>query len=332
MNKIFQLGHLAWICPLGLAIGASGLLAQSSPEVEARRQLVEAVSETLDARITLSGTVEDETGRPLTGVTARVEIVRFDSTSSTLSREESREEIINGFFRFTCEKCLEIRVSFGRAGHHRQTVFAGYTEGGGPDSSAPSPVVEKVRQRVVLRQLGAIPRLDRFEGRLIVEEGGEEHILPVGAKASGGPAPLRVLPRDSSSGEALPFVRLSVSRSGETVVTRELVGKATLAPEAPRLEFGPAAAVLPYRPAAQDRKEIRYEMREAPADGYGPSLELDPNGAETLYFYCKVGELYGRGSATPAFIEELGGGRKRVVAHVEIELNPDGSRNLETLE
>lgn len=332
MKKISQLGPLAWIAPLGLTLAASGLFAQSSPEVEARRRLVEATRESLDARITLSGTVEDEAGRPLSAVMTQVEITRFDAESPTLSRQESREEVVNGFFRFTCESCLEIRVSFWRAGHHRQTVFAGYSEGAGQNPGATAPVVEKLRQRVVLRQLGVIPRLDHFEGRLIVEEDGEEHVLPVGAKASGRPTLLRVQPKDLASGEPLPFVRLSVGRSGEAVLTRELVGKTALAPTSPRLDFGPEAAVLLHRPVARNLKEIRYEMREAPVDGYGPSLALDPDGAETLYFYCKVGELYGRGSATPAFVEELGGGRKRVVAHVEIELNPDGSRNLETLE
>ncbi len=50
-----------------------------------------------------------------------------------------------------------------------------------------------------------------------------------------------------------------------------------------------------------------------------------------IYFSCKIGELYGRGTATPAVVEEVTGGR-RLVSFVEISLNPDGSRNLETLE
>lgn len=303
-------------------------LAQTAAEMEEAARLEQAMRASFDARITLSGTVEDEMGRPLNAVKTRVEVFRFDPSSSSLSSMESKTEIVDGFFLFTCERCMEIRADFLRTGFHVGSLSAGVgTEGAGQP-----PVVEKMRQRVVLRPMGTIPRLHRFEGRLIVEEGGEEHILPVGAKASGGPALYRILPKDSSSGEPLPFIRLSVGRSGGSVLTRALSDKSVLVPEAPRLEFGSTGAVLPYRPGARDLNTIRYEMREAPSDGYGPSLELDPNGAETIYFYCKVGELYGRGSATPALIEELGGGRKRVVAHVEIELNPDGSRNLETLE
>lgn len=333
MNKPVHFGHPALACLLWLGVGVSALSAQNTPPAEARQRFEAAARRTLDARITLSGTVEDETGRPLTGVMATVEIVRFDPEAATLSRQESREEVVNHFFRFDCEACLEIRASFLQPGHHRQSLSAGYTaDPARPEGVEPTPVIEKLRQRVVLRQLGQIPRLDRFEGRLIVEEGGEEHVLPVGEKASGGPSPLTVLPKDSRSGEPLPFVRLVVGRAGETVLTRELVGKTALAPEAPRLDFGSAAGVVLYRPGVRDLKAIRYEMREAPEAGYGRSLELDPNGAEVVYFFCKVGEFYGRGSVTPALVEDLGGGRKRVVAHVQIEFNPDGSRNLETLE
>ncbi len=72
-------------------------------------------------------------------------------------------------------------------------------------------------------------------------------------------------------------------------------------------------------------------MREAPESGYGGELDLSAAGGEVVYFFCKIGELYGRGTASPAGLEETSKGR-RVVAFVEIALNPDGSRNLETLE
>ncbi len=312
---------------IGAFLIASQVHAQTAAEAASIARLEQATHEVLDAQITFSGEVVDDSGQPLQGVDARVEIVRFDETSPTLTRSESQEAIVDGFFRFSCNACVEIRVGFSRQGYHQRTVFADYSE-----AKLKNAVVEKVWQKVLLHRVGAPQRLARFEGRLVVEEGGSEQVLPVGEKASGRPAFLSVLPKDSRSGSPLPFVRLEVGQEGAAIATKSLPGKAAVqAALSPRVDFGPGGAVQAYQPRARNIKEIRYEMREAPEAGYQDKLELDPESSQVVYFYCKIGELYGRGSATPAMVEQTNEG-KRVVAHIEIELNPDGSRNLETLE
>jgi len=269
--------------------------------------------------------VKDEAGRLLQDVEARVEIVRFDPEAPNMARSESQAARVDGFFRFACAACLELRVGFSRPGHHRQTLSANWSETAGR-----AAVVEKLHQQVILPAAGPLPRLERFAGRLVVAESGEEEVLPLSMGSSGRPAPLSALPK-AGGAPGLPFVRLEVARGGGAIATRALPGKAAVAaPEAPRLDFGPDGGVVPA-PRAGDLRAQNLAMREAPAEGYRRYLELDPDSAEVIYFYCKVGGLYGRGSATPAMVEETSRG-KRVVAHVDILLNPDGSRRLEALE
>jgi hypothetical protein len=73
-------------------------------------------------------------------------------------------------------------------------------------------------------------------------------------------------------------------------------------------------------------------MREAPADGYKPefAIDLTPErirSNEFLYFYFRVGGKYGRGSVGGIqFAKDHG----KVSVWLSLDVQPDGSRNLDT--
>lgn len=282
----------------------------------------------LDARLRLAGEVVDAAGRPLTGVEAEVTIARFDPAAPQLASEEKRTEVIDGYFQFACEPCLAIEVSFYRAGYHWQKA-AVYVE----KAAERAQPVERKNLQVVMREVGALPQLRWLRGDLVLGEAGVEEALPVAPEAQGRTAPLAaVAAKSGGTGGSLPAIRLQAGReAGGKIATRAVEGKTAPAPAAPLLDFSGVGGVQRYRPLAREQHQVVYEMREAPADGYGPTLPVEPGSAEVIYFYCKIGELYGRGKAKPATVEEVKGGHQ-VVAYVEIALNPDGSRNLETLE
>jgi hypothetical protein len=72
-------------------------------------------------------------------------------------------------------------------------------------------------------------------------------------------------------------------------------------------------------------------MRTAPAEGYTSSLVLDTaDRSGTYFFYCRIGDRYGKGSVAVPSFGHADDGRKVVMAHIEIRLNLDGSRNVET--
>ncbi len=324
----------------GGAGGAGGAPAQTPAELAADAAVAAAARRDLDARITLSGEVKDDGGRLLQDVEVRIYTVVFDPGAPGASRTESRKERVDGYFRFTCEPCAELRATFFAPGHHSAELGADYSEKSGAEA-----LVEKLHRQVLLRRAGALPQLERFAGRLVVAEGEEEQVLPLAVPASGGPAPLSALPaaalpKSAGGVPGLPMVRLEVARraggsstqgsSTQEIATHEIAGKAAVvAPDRPRLDFGEGGVVR--APAERDFRAQSLAMREAPAEGYSRFLELEAGSGEIVYFYCRVGGLYGRGSVTPAVVEETRGGR-RVVAHVEIRLNPDGSRNLEAIE
>jgi len=72
--------------------------------------------------------------------------------------------------------------------------------------------------------------------------------------------------------------------------------------------------------------------KRAPETGYEGEIAFDrlPNDREQFYFYCRIGGLYGKGSTgirSRGFpnLDEVQGG-------VTLVLNPDGSRNVTTVE
>lgn len=311
------------LAPLSL-LGAGGAAAQETPQLLQKGALVAAAHQKLDAHVILSGEVTDAAGRPLLGVKARVDRVRFDAGAAELARTEREELELDGSFRFECEACIEVRAQFSKAGYHQNEVSAGYRIEG-------DRLVEKLGQRVVLAEVGALARLERIDGLLKVAEEGSEEALLVDREAGGQAAPLELLPKAGPDGAPLEVIRLVVPREGARLKTREVERKALVPAESPRLDFGPDGGAIVYVPLSRNPHERGHEMREAPESGYQRFLELDPEGGAMVHFFCKIGELYGRGIAGPAAVEETSRGR-RVVAPVTLFLNPDGSRNLETLE
>ncbi|WP_439136066.1 hypothetical protein, partial [Pseudomaricurvus sp.] len=89
--------------------------------------------------------------------------------------------------------------------------------------------------------------------------------------------------------------------------------------------------VVPYEPHATVQREIHREMILAPVDGYQPQLVLDPTLRGSTWFYVRIGARYGRGRAFTPSLESTENGQRLVVTF-QLFLNPNGSRNLETVE
>jgi len=83
----------------------------------------------------------------------------------------------------------------------------------------------------------------------------------------------------------------------------------------------------------EDRKAFIYDrfnrgMRQAPETGYEPTLAIYPDRQIPVYFFIKAGNRYGKGVLHNVRVAEDG---SRVDCEVKLYIQPDGSRNLETL-
>jgi hypothetical protein len=98
------------------------------------------------------------------------------------------------------------------------------------------------------------------------------------------------------------------------------------------LDFADAdGGVVFHEFADGNPRRIYRAMRTAPADGYEPSFVLDTaNRNGTYFFYCRIGDRYGKGLVVVPSFGHADDGTEVVMAHIEIRLNFDGSRNVET--
>ena len=103
-------------------------------------------------------------------------------------------------------------------------------------------------------------------------------------------------------------------------------------PLSPTVDFTPAdGGVVLHRFTNENRRDVFRSMRTAPADGYRDSLVLDreERNGQSYYFFFRTGDRYGKGTVgAPSFGHSDGLDVVRV--HIELRLNPDGSRNVET--
>jgi hypothetical protein len=112
----------------------------------------------------------------------------------------------------------------------------------------------------------------------------------------------------------------------------DVPGARVRVPESAVLDFSPAnGGVVLHRFAQGNSQEIYRAMRTAPADGYQSSLLLDTaDRFGTYYFFCRVGDRYGKGLVAVPSFGHADDGREVVEVYMEIRLNLDGSRNVET--
>jgi hypothetical protein len=87
---------------------------------------------------------------------------------------------------------------------------------------------------------------------------------------------------------------------------------------------------IPATPTASQFRKKFDELGEAPVSGYRRQLEVRPSETDGVFFYCKIGDYYGKGYLVrPTFEWIRGNGIVRT--DLEIYLNPTtGSRNLKS--
>lgn len=324
--------------------------APSTAEVEAFGKAVDEIEHHFNGTLVAGGSVLDEQGRPLDSVSLEVAVARFDPTAESLQRVEKSRQVVTGAFRISCQRCSDLRLRFDKEGYHGEMVTVSTRERSDPLSEA-RPAKQLGTLQVVLRPVVAPVRLETFRGRITAApDSALTKVLPVPSSAyvdastgdslgrsSGRPSgsssglgravPLKSL-REKASGDLPDFVRLSAELEGGALKTRRPWPSARPLAVAPALELAGDGGFRLYEPSSKRVAEIWREMDEAPADGYSPRLELDPERDRPLYFYIRIGGRYGKGRVTPTSVDR-GSNGQRVSAFVELRLNAEGGRGLE---
>jgi hypothetical protein len=295
-----------------------------------------------NAAMTLEGEVKDQDGNALEQVHLGLRTSRFDLMSESFtSKDESVLELGDGRFHVSCRTCSGMTLHFSKDGYYSETMNFHVEKGemqDGRRSGEEAQNLVRTDVEIVLRSDENEATLVRYESTLSSAADGPLRVAPLRRDLGSRGVLLEHLSKPPSrAAQYLPgYVRLRAALDDEgTLAARPL-------PDVPgaRMRF-PASAVLDfaeadggiifYQFADGDPKKTYRSMRTAPSDGYEPSLALDTaNRDGTSYFYCRIGNLYGKGRVAVPSFGHTDAGQEVVMAYMEIRLNLDGTRNVET--
>lgn len=292
----------------------------------------------VNGSLRMSGVVvEAESGAPAAGAQMRIRRSRFSLLAEDFSDVDTTTEVLgdDGAFEVRCWSCAVIRIDFVKEGFHRAFETAAVDpEDRGQDRRSVDDLVVK------LLPLGEAVALVRTSGQVTVPAQADDEtssaaasiVLPVGANAARA-LPLAMLEAGGGNDDATPaaYVRLVVERDGNgRVAMAKPPGRAWEQPVAAHLDFSAGGGgAIAFTPADRHVHRVALEMREAPADGYRPTLLLDPGAGESRHFYFRAGGHYGRGSVDPATYARRTTG-DRIEVTVRLWVNPEpGNRSLE---
>lgn len=307
-------------------------LMQSGRTEEAMRLYEEMMRESFSGKIQVSGRIVDDKGKPLDDVIMEITRLEYDDLQSTDLKEIKKTRTVNGRFDYACDNCSGVRLQFAKDGYYRDTLeFVTY----GDDT--PNREVINKNLIVKLAKMGQRVVLHRYSGMLKVTKNSSD-ILPFSFGQTTRAEPLERLDvaskRYRHEGE-VRYLELKVRRdaNGE-IVLQEIAWPGTRSkierPVDAMLDFTAAdGGVIGYEPVSHFVRKIGLEMRRAPETGYQATLALDPETDNDQYFYCRIGDHYGRGRITPVMINSNSQGRY-ASANIAIRLNPTpGDTNLE---
>ncbi len=300
--------------------------------------------------IKLTGQVVDAQGAALGDVHVSVRKSSFTlSNSSFKSSDESRIELEDGNFEISCRTCTGIRLHFSKSGYYSETLDFGVKRESVPsDTEAASTAahdrygtnVESLEQRdlrIVMRSTENQAQLDSYSGYLETSATGPLRVVPLRRDLGSSGVEIDQLHKPPSKSAKMlgGHVQLLVTITEDgRLAARPMLdvpGAQFRKPAATALDFSKAnGGVLLYEFSDESPPTVYRAMATAPNDGYQLSLYVDSDDRSgDYYFYCRVGQWYGKGRiAKPSF--QTSDGRQVVGTYVEMRINPDGSRNLET--
>lgn len=295
-----------------------------------------------NAGIELSGRVEDQDGKPLEQVRLHVRESRFSLASeSFLASDESVLELEDGRFRVDCGRCSGVRLHFAKDGYYSETFdfhVEKAEEGTGRLAGDNAQDLVRTDLVIVLRSDRNKAELVRYQASLTSAPDGPVRVAPLRRDLGSAGVLLEHLSNPpSKKAQILPgYVRLLPTLDDAGALAAQplpdVPGARMRLPAPAVLDFSHAdgGAVL-HRFIGGDPARIYREMRTAPAEGYQTTLDLDTAKRDGIYFFfCRFGDRYGKGLVAVPSFGHAEDGREVVVAYVELRINLDGSRNVET--
>ena len=310
------------------------------------------------ARYILEGTVVDQDGNRLDGV--QLSINKAKTRGPDRWAEEKTEQTINGAFALDLNGYTAIYLYFNKDGYYQEMLSYGYDGGETTaedivlrDRPARRNLVEKRDIRVVMEKMGDVTKLMAQNFRLSYRFKDDVHLGHVvdfdrdkwQRRFEGRGHLNALLAKNLLDDKHMPQNRMYVVSEIDNTGRILSVDKARpewhrphFLPERMRLSISdPEGGFLLYE--QQKGERAFWTMEQAPESGYQQELIIDADllnkrspmattGADYgVYFYFKIDNRFGKGRIDRTEITEEG---KELLVHMILQLQMDGSRNLDT--
>ena len=290
--------------------------------------------------LVVSGSIKDQSNRNLSNV--RVYVTEIVLADREYNRRRS-EVVRDGNFKITCDNCSAMTLSFDKEGYYSTKAEALYFKkkiGGGPlpellvvNQDGTIPVVEQTNMKVILKQLTHDKPAKLVFSQVAIDSGPDwkDHVALVDGESGrvSSNIPLPVVQAKSSSGENPLYIQLepALDSSGQLVA---VAAKPRPVPAPAILDFSRAnGGIIIYQPSTNVQHMAFREMKTAPKGGYKSRIRVKSNRDGSIYFYCLINGMYGKGSMSGLRFDHGSRNRKGVALGMNLYINPDGTRNLE---
>jgi hypothetical protein len=293
-------------------------------------------------RFIISGSVMDEAGQALNGVTIVARKTRSGGPFQEVWSEEERH-VVDGNFQFDYRGCLTVTLTFTREGYYPSVLLLNYQEplvdddqllGGSP---IPTPLIEKNDLRVVLEKRGNVTQLREYAEVLEYRPTGQGVVMDLD-QSNAKRRSLRAVVNTHDAAQ-LPtntvYVIAERDEQGRIAVVRKRRPNSSVVDVLPRrltLRLtGPDAGFI--RVQAEPGRRLSSQTKIAPEAGYQAELTIlsddfvQAGSSGGAVYYFKANGKFGKGSTGWV---KVNADQTLVQLRVRFLVQPDGSRNLET--
>lgn len=315
----------------------------SDNSARSRRQGVDEGMFTFDLEYNISGVVQDSVGNPLRGVTMTV---IMESTNPNMETKRTKiTQKVDGEFSYSCQKCAITKLRFTAPGYEWKTEWIRLTKQEeklvwqsyadklvGNKTQAKATPITRDNLVVVLEKESASPRYNVIRSQVSLTKEGPMRILV------GSPPDLRMnvyhtinktsSSRNDQSSTAIILPALSTLTSRKLLKAEDSYQLSQLSHPFHIELIDAEGGFVSVKPTESDFRAKMRNMREAPKHGYKKKISVNMNASygDSAFFYCKIGEFYGKGYITSPNIEKMGD--FELVSNIYIEMNTEGGRNL----
>jgi hypothetical protein len=315
---------------LGIIVWA---LRAAEMDKETDQKVRQALREIFIKDIDIKGIVMDEQGRLLTAVKVNKTIFNKNGKIPTT-------EVINESFHVKEEDCMGIDLYFLKDGYYPQQVKLGTLTPTGVAATG-KKIIHYPDYKVVMKEVGPATYLGKFSEYLQFNCSGEAKglmVKPLGPRDYIMPS--EAIKFNLNNNLAIPgiiFLRATCT-DGQIDNLKEIIklvyygGSSAIgnggAPKDVYLGVtgaGNGVQAYPESDMMISEKLVLRRMREAPETGYEQEILLNVREAYR-YFYCKIGQFYGKGYIS--YIDQIKNNGMEIEKNIYLWIQPDKSRNL----